>query len=64
MYNFRRMVILQEGSKPSITAVPEKPSTVSDATRSSKAVTEKESQKGVTKLDDEKLGKQIIEVIT
>ena len=55
MYNFRFMVILQEVSKPSTTAVPEKPSIVSDATRSSKAVTEKESQKVVTKLDDEKL---------
>mgnify|MGYP007067659075 CR=1 FL=1 len=55
MYDFRCILILQEGSKPSTIVVPEKPSIVSDATITSKAVTEKESQKVVTKLDDEKL---------
>lgn len=45
-------MILQDETKP---LVPEKLATDSDAARSSKLVTEKEGQKILTKLDDEKL---------
>jgi hypothetical protein len=45
-------MIFQDETKP---LVPEKPATDSDAARSSKLVTEKESQKISTRLDDEKM---------